>query len=104
MNDKAPKNIWLIAGETSGEMYGARLATELKDLAAKEGRDLHISGMGGIKMRDAGVDILVDSSELDVIGILEVFKHIFTFIRIFKYLVNKAKTERPDAVVLIDYP
>ena len=42
MNDKAPKNIWLIAGETSGEMYGARLATELKDLAAKEGRDLHI--------------------------------------------------------------
>ena len=36
MNDNTPKKIWLIAGETSGEMYGARLATELKDLAAKE--------------------------------------------------------------------
>ena len=104
MNDNTPKKIWLIAGETSGEMYGARLATELKTLAEKNGRELHISGMGGIKMRDAGVDILVDSSELDVIGILEVFKHIFTFVKIFKYLVKRAKEERPDAVVLIDYP
>lgn len=98
------KKLWLIAGETSGEMYGARLAAELQKLAVKNGTKIHISGMGGQKMRQAGVDILVDSSELDVIGILEVFKHIFTFVRIFRYLVNKAKEERPDAVVLIDYP
>ncbi len=103
-SNSIPRKIWLIAGETSGEMYGARLAEELKRQAAKENKPLQISGMGGQKMRQAGVDILVDSSDLDVIGIMEVFSHIFTFIKIFRFLVNKAKQERPDAVVLIDYP
>jgi lipid-A-disaccharide synthase len=36
--------------------------------------------------------------------LIEVLKHIFVFIRIFRFLVKKAEEERPDAVVLIDYP
>jgi lipid-A-disaccharide synthase len=55
-------------------------------------------------MIEAGVDVKVDSTELGVIGIFEVLKSIFTFIRIFFQLVKAAKKERPDAVILIDYP
>ena len=98
------RSIWIFAGEASGDMYGARLGTELRRLAAGRGDELTVSGMGGPKMAASGIDIRVDSSELGVIGLVEVLKHIFTFIRIFFRLVHEAKAERPGAVVLIDYP
>lgn len=94
------RHIWLIAGESSGDLYGARIAEELR----KQDPAVRISGMGGVRMKEAGVDILVDSSELGVIGIVEVLGSIFTFIRIMLFLTKEAKKQRPDAVVLIDYP
>ncbi len=98
------KKIWIMAGESSGDMYGAQLAQELRALAAAENETLEISGMGGTEMIKAGIPVKVDSTELGVIGVFEVLKSIFTFIRIFFQLVKAAKVERPDAVVLIDYP
>ena len=95
------KNIWIFAGETSGDRYGAKLTESLNSIYP--GR-IKISGMGGTAMQKAGVNILVDSTELGVVGIVEVFKHIGTFIKIFKYLVKRAEEERPDTVILIDYP
>ena len=98
------KNIWILSGEASGDMYGAKLAEELRLIAAGRGETIRIAGMGGPKMIAAGIDIRVDSTELGVIGFVEILKHIFTFINIFFKLVKQAKTERPDRVVLIDYP
>lgn len=95
---------WIFAGEASGDIYGARLAEELRTLAAASGRQVEISGMGGPMMKQAGINILIDSSELGVVGLIEVLKHIFKFIRIFFFLVNKARAEKPDAIILIDYP
>lgn len=92
-----------MAGEASGDLYGARLARELR-AAVPPGVKLNISGMGGREMRAAGVDCRVDSTELGVMGVFEVFRLIGTFIRIFRYFVRQAKIERPDAVVTIDYP
>ena len=99
-----PVKVWLIAGETSGDMYGARLAAELRRLAADNAREVAISGMGGIKMREAGVEILVDSTELDVMGIFAVLRSLGKFIKLLRYLTRLAEKERPDTVVLIDYP
>lgn len=98
------KNIWIIAGEASGDMYGAKLATELRKLAAANNQEIHITGMGGPKMIANNIPVKVDSTELGVIGIFEIMRSIFTFIRIYFKLVREAKAERPDAVVLIDYP
>ena len=98
------KNIWILAGEASGDIYGARLAAELRTIAAERGETIRIAGMGGPEMARAGIDIRVDSTELGVIGVIEVLKHIFTFIGIFFRLVRQARRERPGAVVLIDYP
>ena len=92
--------IWIVAGEASGDGYGARLATELRALCP----ELRLKGMGGEAMRAAGVETMVDSSELGVVGLAEVFRHLPLFVRIFRRLVQTAAEERPDAVVLIDYP
>ncbi len=95
-----PHTVWIFAGESSGDLYGARLAREL----LRQASGLRLRGMGSHAMREAGVDLIVDSSELGVVGLVEVFKHIFTFYRIFHDLVRRAAAERPDAIVLIDYP
>ena len=98
------KKIWIISGEESGDIYGANLARELRAIAADKGEELKLSGMGGKRMIAAGVDVMVDATELGVIGLFEISMLIFTFIRIYFQLVRIAKRERPDAVVLIDYP
>jgi lipid-A-disaccharide synthase len=98
------KKIWIFAGEASGDTYGAHLAESLRKLAYDSGEEIDIAGMGADKMKAAGVDIMVDSSELGVMGFIEVMKIIFTIIKVFLFLRKKALQERPDAVVLIDYP
>ena len=97
--NRAP-NIWIIAGESSGDLYGAKLARDLKRLDPQA----EIAGMGGARMREAGVRLLVDSTELGVVGVVEVLGILFKIIRIMLFLLKKAEEERPDAVVLIDYP
>ena len=92
--------IWIISGEASGDDYGAGLARAI----AKRRPDVTIRGMGSDKMRAAGVDIMVDSTDLGIVGIVEVFRHIRFFLNLLKDLTNRAAKERPDAVVMIDYP
>ena len=95
-----PKTVWIFAGEASGDQYGARIARELRAIDPT----MVIRGMGSHRMAAAGVEIMVDSSELGVIGLVEVLKLLRTFLRIMRELVERAERERPDAVVLIDYP
>lgn len=104
MNAVKSRRIWIFSGEASGDIYGARLATELRRLGTLRGETIEVAGMGGPKMRAAGVAIVVDSTELGVVGIVEVIKHLFTFIGIFRKLVGRLAEVRPDAIVLIDYP
>ena len=92
--------IWIVAGESSGDLYGAQLARDLKRLNP----ETEIAGMGGVKMKEAGVRLLADSTELGVVGVIEVLGILFKVIRIMLMLLRKAEEERPDAVVLIDYP
>lgn len=98
------RKFWIIAGEASGDMYGARLGRELIELGRERGETVQVAGMGGPAMIKAGLDIRVDSTELGVIGLFEVLKHLIPFIGIFFKLVREATRARPDAVILIDYP
>jgi lipid-A-disaccharide synthase len=89
----------LSAGEASGDMYAARLATALK-----QRMDVSIFGMGGPQMRAAGVDIVTDYSEVSVVGITEVLKRLPSLIRAMRHLVGEAERRKPPLAILTDFP
>src|SRR5712671_2598541 len=64
-----PTQILISAGEASGDMYAARLATALQARA-----DVHLFGMGGPRMRDGGVELVADCAEVSLVGIVEIAK------------------------------
>jgi len=80
-------------------MYAARLAAALK-----ERLDVSIFGMGGPQMRAAGVDVVVDYSEVSVVGITEIVKHLPSLIRAMRHLVSEAKRRKPPFAILTDFP
>ena len=98
------RKIWIFAGESSGDMYGAQLGEELRRIAAERNEEIELSGMGGKAMIAAGIPVKVDSTELGVMGVVEVVKLLFKFIAIYIKMVKAARKERPETVVLIDYP
>src|SRR5579883_1207975 len=94
-----PTQILLSAGEASGDMYAARLAAELQKLA-----DANIFGMGGTQMRAAGVDVITDYSEVNVLGITEILSHLPQLRRAMKNLVSAARSRKPSLAILTDFP
>ncbi len=92
--------IFISAGEPSGDLHGANLIRSLKQIDSS----IEFIGFGGEKMQSAGCQLIYPLTQLAVMWFLRVFLNIFTFIG----LLNKAKkyfqTEKPDAVILIDYP
>ena len=92
-------SLLLSAGEASGDMYAARLATALKQRA-----DLEIFGMGGPQMRAAGVDIVTDYSEVSVVGITEILSHLPSLIRAMRRLIAEAERRKPVFAILTDFP
>jgi lipid-A-disaccharide synthase len=94
-----PIPILLSAGEASGDMYAARLATALK-----QRMDVEIFGMGGPQMRAAGVEIITDYSEVSVVGITEVLKRLPSLRRAMRRIVDEAERRRPPLAILTDFP
>lgn len=94
-----PIPLLLSAGEASGDMYAARLATALQARA-----DVKLFGMGGPQMRAAGVEIVTDYSEVSVVGITEILSHLPSLIRAMRRLVNAAETRKPALAILTDFP
>lgn len=89
----------LSAGEASGDMYAARLATALRARA-----DVSIFGMGGPQMRAAGVDVITDYSEVSVVGISEVLRRLPALRRAMRRLITEAERRRPPLAILTDFP
>jgi lipid-A-disaccharide synthase len=90
----------IAAGEASGDLYGGRLASELR----KRFSSIQIAGMGGKQMEQAGVNLLYDYSNVTVIGVFEVLsklKHLKQASAILRDWIEK---ERPDFAILIDFP
>ena len=89
--------IMFIAGEASGDANAAALIRAL-------GRNVRTFGAGGPKMRAAGMELVLDLTQHAVVGLVEVLKNYGKFRRIFKELVLEAELQKPDAVVLVDFP
>jgi lipid-A-disaccharide synthase len=92
--------IMIVSGEASGDMHGAKLAESLY----AQGNPIELFGIGGERMRSAGVRIEVDAHRLAVVGITEVLAklpQILDGMRTAKRLVTD---EKPDLLILIDFP
>jgi lipid-A-disaccharide synthase len=87
-------------GEASGDLHGASIAAELKKIKP----NIKMFGMGGKAMREAGVELSHDFADLDVMGFVEVIKNLPRFFRLRDELVEIMKKERPDVLLIIDYP
>lgn len=91
---------FIIAGEASGDLHGANLMKALRK------NDSHASfvGLGGDKMRAEGCDIRVDYREMAYMGILAVLSNLDKVRRNFRIAKQTLLEEKPDALILIDYP
>jgi len=97
------KKIFISTGEVSGDLHGSLLAKELFEESRKQSIDLEIYGLGGEKMREAGVEIIKDTTPISAIGIWEAVPLILPMMRIQKQFLNLLITESPNCLVLIDY-
>jgi lipid-A-disaccharide synthase len=94
------KKVLIIAGEASGDLHGANLVREVR----KQDPSVLFFGVGSRQMKDAGVQILADASEISVVGATEVLTHLRPLYRVFRGLTRFLRQERPDLLVLIDFP
>lgn len=92
--------VMLVAGETSGDLHAANLVRALK----KINPDVRFTGMGSNYMREAGVELLVDSASLAVVGLVEVLAHFPDLKAAMRTLREALQTRRPDLLILVDYP
>jgi lipid-A-disaccharide synthase len=90
----------MIAGETSGDLHAATVATELYQLRPS----LRLSGIGGSRMESAGVQLLEHSDRLAVMGFVEVLRHVPRHYALLRTLRARLRSGQVDAIMLVDYP
>jgi lipid-A-disaccharide synthase len=90
----------IVAGEPSGDAHAAALVHELRQKTSQ----FAYFGATGPLMRAEGVETIVNSDQLSILGILEVAQAMPKFISAFRKLKAAAIEKSPDAVVLVDWP
>lgn len=92
--------IYLVAGEQSGDVLGARLIEALRALRP----DLHFAGIGGPRMEEHGLETLFPMRDLAVMGLLEVLPRVLKLRRRLLQADADIRARRPAALVTIDSP
>ena len=94
------KCVMIIAGEASGDLHGSKLVTAMRE----RNKALFFCGIGGQALKAAGVRVLVDASELSVVGITEAFSKIPSLLKGIAVAKKTLKRLHPDLLILIDFP
>jgi lipid-A-disaccharide synthase len=92
--------ILIVAGESSGDLHAAAVVTELKRRAPH----LTIEGIGGDRMRQAGVRLHAHADDLAVVGLIEVAARLPAIWRAYRNMIRCLRDRRPDLVILVDFP
>ena len=92
--------IYIVAGEASGDVLGARLATAIR--AIRPGA--RFAGVGGPRMADRGIESLFPLADLAVMGLVEVLPRLRLLRRRLREIDADIRHRRPDAIVTIDSP
>ena len=99
MNKEEP-HFLIIAGEASGDLHGAKLVQALLDVYPKA----RFTGMGGKRMRDAGVNTLFGIERMGAVGFVEIFSDFGHYFSVYRALVKEIASLKYTAVILIDSP
>lgn len=94
------KKLFVLAGEVSGDMHAAGAIAEL----LKARPDVKIFGVGGQKIRELGAELLFDTAQMSIMGMVEVIKHAGFLRRVIRELKAAVLREQPSAALLVDYP
>ncbi len=94
-----PLTALIVAGEASGDRYGAALAAEL-------GRRHGVNwfGIGGDQMQAAGVELITHARSVAVVGIFEVIRHLPRIYGFYRRLLKEVDRRRPRFAILVDFP
>jgi lipid-A-disaccharide synthase len=90
----------IVAGEASGDLHASEVVHELRQLDPS----LELFGIGGDLLASEGMRLLHHAKEMGIVGLFNVLRHLRMFRRVFDDLVGQLAEERPDAVLLVDYP
>jgi lipid-A-disaccharide synthase len=93
------REILFVAGEVSGDLHAAGVARELR----AAGTPFTLTGVGGDRMRDAGVELIEHTGQLAVMGFVEPLKKLPRFRRLRRALRDRIRSGRVALVILIDY-
>ncbi len=94
------KKILVVAGEVSGDLHGAHLMEAIQRLDP----GVRFFGVGGKGMEKGGMELLYRSESLSVVGITEVVFKLRLIVKALRKLKGSLVRERPDLVILIDFP
>ncbi|MCA1573351.1 MAG: lipid-A-disaccharide synthase, partial [Acidobacteria bacterium] len=98
----ARHRLMIVAGEPSGDAHAAALVRALREAAPES--QINVFGATGPLMRAAGVDSVIQSDDLAILGLLEIGRTLPKFWRAFKKLKQAALERKPEAVILVDWP
>ena len=96
----AAHRLLLVAGEASGDVHGADLLLALRQRMP----DVEVFGVGGDRLRAAGMQTVADASEIATVGLTEGMGRMRALLRAYRTLVRRIRETPPDLCVLIDFP
>jgi lipid-A-disaccharide synthase len=94
------RRILLVAGEASGDLHAADLVTALREHLP----DVEVLGLGGERLREAGMRTVADSSEVATVGVTEAAGRLRKIVRTYRELAHILREDPPDLCVLVDFP
>ncbi len=94
------KKIFIITGESSGDIHGANLFLALQKLQP----NLEIHAMGSSNLKACHPTTFIDVGHVHATGIVPVLKLLPQFIKLFKDVERQVKESKPDLIIFIDNP
>lgn len=99
---KEKRGILIVAGETSGDTHAAKLVRAMRDAAPHD--EFAFFGAAGPRMREVGVDAVVESDHLSVVGLPEIGRALPMFLRAMRAIKRSVADRKPAAAILVDFP
>jgi lipid-A-disaccharide synthase len=95
-----PCRVLMVAGEASGDLHGADLIDALRTSVP----DLEVFGLGGERLRRAGMETVADASDVATVGLTQAGGRLRTLWRAYRALARRLREAPPDLCILIDFP